>query len=1358
VSAPGLSARGGHVPAARFLQRGLRLLGAAVKVKSRGDGPFGIWTGLQLTRQLVVTLLPGDEEDRKTLSQIELADRPATPVWEGGDSALQVAVLRIETEFEGELSELSLDLRAGGPMLLLSMEEGLEPMLSLGELYGSTQHTVINTVAWGAPVFDLDWAVIGLNSRRVGLRSEFVNISSVLRILEDSPCWDEIARTHRLARTQLAPSPAPQTPSGPDDETLRAAVRWGDSDGPALSSRARQQALQGATLERLREARGQSEADSPEQRAIDRILAAPGSIDLEAIPDEEIGPFATAARWFAKVVPGLPDPEALERHLQRRRQVAPLRALVGPHFASRSHQLEHIAQWFGNPDRAPLVIVGQGGVGKSSLIAKFVLERCPPARFAWLDFDRPDLVPEADYVTGEIKAQLALQPGEGPVLVVLDSFETTNASGYVRMVPALDALEGLGDVAVLAASRAPAPLLSMGGRRADHYELPGLEPAVAAGWLVQEGLERRAAKRVVDTIGGVPLNLKLARDFLLGEPELEAALAELPRRLIAGFLFRRILRRLKDPTLKTIAPWAMVPRRLTAELLAELLPVLGEWPRLDGLFGALQQEVTLLEGESVLVLRADLRNTLLPILKAEDEEKVRRIDQLAAAFWQARAEEPMARAEAIYHYLRLGEIDRAGELWEPTAVRSLGGYTLDELPAEARSWLESQRADIDTEQHVQDLLQRGHITEARRVLSGQPQSQAPGVHERRRKVLGMLDQLERRDRQGLESLTGAELEGVVVSRVHPVLPLRGWPRHAALSPFPSLSAPEVHARLARAIAAVGRLEVRVGGNAQYGTALRVGERLFLTTRTLVQSFCSGVGVEPLVRLPDTEVSIALGAEQGTSDGLLLSLEAVVLVHPHWDVAVLRVQGDPESEPLPLLASPLSERASIARLGFPLAPAVELLDLFRLIYRADPHAGYLAPGFNGAPRTAVSFNREVLAGTHDAANLAEEPGAAIIDLETGLCAGVQFQSRYLETSWYVPAWELARDPHLRAAGVIFSGPVPLGEPPWLSAWHRRPADRSRRLEAYAAWREGVPAHALAVLEGLPGEDVYQRDVRDRELLKAAILLDSDAAAAAGILERLFLRGQGESPEPGADRAAIVATRLRLAVDEDAERTFSEEAAADSEIESLVHPIALRLIPTRSALQASWGSAPFPEHQLVDRKALDRASPRAREAVERLVSAYRVRRELTSWLFGLDAELYQPHLLAAQAGVAAARGVAAGLVGIEQLDVSKEALRVAFSALERFGLDPHPTRGWAPVVLPLRVLLSGSPGSFPLLPEPDGEVEALLREIHGTGTLGQRLHRALSASERHAVWVPGLFHLLSPLPLIELVERRFTRPEA
>lgn len=120
--------------------------------------------------------------------------------------------------------------------------------------------------------------------------------------------------------------------------------------------------------------------------------------------------------WLAGCVDGLPDPEEVRRLIDRERLLKPFRYLAGDYFRGRRKELEKLRNYvgvlppgsarasfsrgvrmfFSLHEKPPLLIFGPGGMGKSTLVARFILEHTllPEGQqfpYVYLDFDRPDL-------------------------------------------------------------------------------------------------------------------------------------------------------------------------------------------------------------------------------------------------------------------------------------------------------------------------------------------------------------------------------------------------------------------------------------------------------------------------------------------------------------------------------------------------------------------------------------------------------------------------------------------------------------------------------------------------------------------------------------------------------------------------------------------------------------------------------------------------------------------------------------------------------------------------------------------------------------------------------------------------------
>ncbi|HEY0132191.1 MAG TPA: hypothetical protein VGB57_12390 [Allosphingosinicella sp.] len=166
-----------------------------------------------------------------------------------------------------------------------------------------------------------------------------------------------------------------------------------------------------------------------------RNVLAGGRIDLDQLPRDEFDALAQVIDWLSGTPfeSGLPDVAEVRRVQQRRELIEPFLTLVGrssdtpqdasrDRFVGREREVERLRAYVGivPPDKLvdqvkrglsslwasvspgahsndPLRIEGTGGSGKSTLVAKFILDHAliPGVRlpFAYLDFDRATIAP-----------------------------------------------------------------------------------------------------------------------------------------------------------------------------------------------------------------------------------------------------------------------------------------------------------------------------------------------------------------------------------------------------------------------------------------------------------------------------------------------------------------------------------------------------------------------------------------------------------------------------------------------------------------------------------------------------------------------------------------------------------------------------------------------------------------------------------------------------------------------------------------------------------------------------------------------------------------------------------------------------
>jgi len=496
--------------------------------------------------------------------------------------------------------------------------------------------------------------------------------------------------------------------------------------------------------------------------------------------------------WLDGVLDGLFNREKLTNRLEWQQLLQPFRQLVGEYFRGRSKELADLRKFFAVSQKRrsiyqakPLMIFGPGGVGKSTLLAKFILETVDEVRmdnfaFCYWDFDRATLLPEEPVtLLAELVLQLGLQfpqlkqqtqtlrqrwlnelsesatvqrtiqteagtrgtvayrdiaqraihEGRSDLSRYLNEFATL-ISGLprapeTRLMLVLDTFERVQEVSfefTLALweflnnlqSLFPLMRVIVAGRvqlskeiAHEPYELKELDEEAANGYLVGRGsVNSQLADAIYKRVGGDPLSLRLVLDGLRQEHDDLSKLTELPtdfdglsidHELNQGWLYRRYLSRVNDPEIRRLAHPGLILRRVTPELIREVLamPCKVAVPSDDvakSLFERLAQQVSLVtrEGQWTLRHRADVRKRMLRSLVQTEGPVVFDIERRAIDYYSHQPANPDMRAEEIYHRLfttiNRDEIDAR---WMPGVAKLLRD-AVDEIPPEMRSYLISK--------------------------------------------------------------------------------------------------------------------------------------------------------------------------------------------------------------------------------------------------------------------------------------------------------------------------------------------------------------------------------------------------------------------------------------------------------------------------------------------------------------------------------------------------------------------------------------------------------------------------------------------------------------------------------------------
>jgi endonuclease G len=290
-----------------------------------------------------------------------------------------------------------------------------------------------------------------------------------------------------------------------------------------------------------------------------------------------------------------------------------------------------------------------------------------------------------------------------------------------------------------------------------------------------------------------------------------------------------------------------------------------------------------------------------------------------------------------------------------------------------------------------------------------------------------------------QELTDAEMDGleaIVLPQNRPVVFVRGDSYDSVDDPWQKLNPPDVKAKIARWFPSIGRIEVPNMPQIPYGgTGFVVGKRLVMTNRHVAKLFSSGLGLKIAYNTGDSAINLRRQVDTGADRSAYAEVLGVEMIHPYWDMAILRVADLPDDKILSLSTKKPEELEGedVVVVGYPAKDWRSDLELQDRIFQGQYNVKRLQPGVLRQRASIRSFENAVNAVTHDASTLGGNSGSAILEAKTQQVLALHFAGEYLKANYAVPMYELARDSRVTAKKLNFDGtvtPTTDWEPSWL----------------------------------------------------------------------------------------------------------------------------------------------------------------------------------------------------------------------------------------------------------------------------------------------------------------------------------------
>jgi hypothetical protein len=231
-------------------------------------------------------------------------------------------------------------------------------------------------------------------------------------------------------------------------------------------------------------------------------------------------------------------------------------------------------------------------------------------------------------------------------------------------------------------------------------------------------------------------------------------------------------------------------------------------------------------------------------------------------------------------------------------------------------------------------------------------------------------------------------------------------------PFVYLNAAERKKAIAGFFPAIGRIELAPPSVVPFvGTGFVVADGLLMTNRHVAEVFSQGLGNRITYRTGAGSVNFRRQVDTSADDNSQsLKVVAVEMIHPYWDMALLRVEGLSFGNPLRLsfTAPEDFEGEDVVVVGYPARDFRNDMDTEDRIFEKTYNVKRIQPGVLRKRDGVGSFQNKVNALIHDSSTLGGNSGSAVIHVKSGTVVGLHFGGSYLVANYAVPTFELACD--------------------------------------------------------------------------------------------------------------------------------------------------------------------------------------------------------------------------------------------------------------------------------------------------------------------------------------------------------------